>query len=51
MGLPPKDQESLAGGYDPDVSQRILWDLPADNKSFGVTILTLFGFTITKKLF
>lgn len=45
IGFPPNNHDNFAGGYEPDVSHLILWAFLMDNRSFGVTILTLEGFT------
>lgn len=45
IASPSKSQSTLAGGYEPHVSQRIGVGRPAVSSSLGVTIFTLIGFT------
>ena len=47
MGSPSISHITFAGGYEPHVSQRIGVGRPAVRSSFGVTIFTLIGFTIS----
>lgn len=47
IGSPSSNQVTLAGGKDPQVSQRKGTDLPAINRSFADTIFIFIGFTVT----
>lgn len=46
IGSPSSSQVTLAGGKDPQVSQRKGTDLPAINRSFADTIFIFIGFTV-----
>lgn len=47
IGSPSSNQFTLAGGNDPQVSQRKGTDLPAINRSLADTIFIFIGFTAT----
>lgn len=49
IASPSMSHVTFAGGYEPQVSQRIGVGRPAVSNSFGVTIFTLIGFTNENK--